>query len=671
MITLPGSSRIWDVEQETDIFGTIVAGKNLNLRKSGYLALAKRAMVLYSEKEDADFSTVVAIGADNTHGYVVTTAAFFTVDFQSNTITVTKYIASDKPNVGFQSDLEFFNSQPHVTGTTDMRSYNGSAWATRISDLSASYPHPMARHGGRQTLLVADGNVCRQYSTGYSRDTSNELTISAEFVITRIIYRNNNAYLMTRNIAGGKAKCFVWNGVGVGNNGEYGVGADWIFSACEYGSGFAIVTSAGQLMEWNGGGFNELKNFPVYGTDFSWIAQAVTSSLIGNVASRGMAADGLHLYININGVLNQARGGPQGQYLHDMPSGLWMYSPGIGLYPTAAVNYKTRQNVEPSSVNSSIIKFSSAHQALTGDPIFCSSQNGLSGVTAGQVYYAIVISSTDMELALTPANAKAGIKVVITGTPGVQDTFSFDTYESMGSCQVTNAGPVFIPSKLTPNIFHGSKVLFGARAIDNALVDTGVFMGLGMGRNIGYFKTPKIASASITEAFQKLVAKYPMLNLDSQSFVVKYKTANRFGLPTRHSFSNGAIVFTSATTFTVDTTISDFRQAQEGDEVEFIVGAASGYLAHITAINDSNPASFVVTVDETLPVVNGDKTDIIVDNWHKLDVINASDKNNSQNFATRAIGKSATWVEFKVAVGGRESQMEQLILISEPNKNPN
>ena len=47
-----------------------------------------------------------------------------------------------------------------------------------------------------------------------------------------------------------------------------------------------LITSAGQLLRFNGGGFDELERLPVYGTGYSWTSTAAASSLVGKVAAR-------------------------------------------------------------------------------------------------------------------------------------------------------------------------------------------------------------------------------------------------------------------------------------------------------------------------------------------------------------------------------------------------
>lgn len=672
MITIP-ANRKWLTDFTSDVFGDVVRTKNLDFDRAGYLALAKKAMALFTQTQDSAFVQPIAINADAAFVYVTTATNLFIIGLANTVISVTKYIASDRPTLSVQSDAEMFQNLLHVTGTTMMKSYSGGTagtWTSRVSDLNSANPHPICKHEGRQTLLIGDGNVVRQYDTSYVRDTANELTIPAEYVVTGIRYRNSNAYVFTRNIAGGNAKLFVWNGAGVANNGAFGVNADWIYSGCEYGSYVAVVTSAGQVLSFNGAGFTELASFPVYYSQYPWTSAAAALSLIGNVASRGMEALGDVIYININGALNSGAASIAGTYLPEMPSGLWKLDPSVGLYHTAGVNFTKYQLLQPASIASSGLVFSVPHNAVTGDPVLCASQSVIVGTNGAQTYYAIVVSPTVLQLALSPAEAKVGKYLIITGTPASLDLFALDSYQSMGGCEVASAGPVFIMKKLVSDLFYGDIVLFGSIAVTNALGNVGALMSLGLGRNVGYMVTPKISSANVMDIYQKLVAKLEQLNLPTDAVRIKWRNSQRYGVPSHTSFSSTGGTFASSTTFTVNPANKDVRTAQVGDEIEVISGAAAGYLAHITNIDETNASSWVFTIDQVLPVSNGDVCDFLIDNWTQLEPVTSSERTNTQNHAIRSIGKTSTWVQFKLVMYGRDISLEQLLLINSPAKLP-
>lgn len=142
------------------------------------------------------------------------------------------------------------------------------------------------------------------------------------------------------------------------------------------------------------------------------------------------------------------------------------------------------------------------------------------------------------------------------------------------------------------------------------------------------------------------------------SIVVKYRTAERVGLPivpaaAGELATENRITWTSSTTFTTAAapTSNDYMKlfaAQVGDEVEILAGAFAGATAHITALSRSG-LQWTVTIDEALPVSNGDLSTCMINNWTTIDTITQADGLTSK---TIAVDTSADWVQFKIEMRG-------------------
>lgn len=633
----------------------------------GYASLARKAMCWYSTDDDANFDLPVVITADDTTAYSITTDNVFSVDIASDALTVTELTTSNQPTLGFYTDAVFFNGILQVSGNSTVKSYSGGSWTSRISGLSTSYPHPLCVNEKSQKLMVGDGNVVKQYDTSYTIDSTNQLTIPSEYYVTGIRFKGNTAFIATRNVAGGHARLFIWNCLGTGNNGSFKVKGDWIYSMEEFEGTMMVIDSSGQLVAFNGGGFTFVDAFPVFYTPYSWGSNASTSSLVGRVASRGMTSIGDTIYMNVDGGLRNSQTQYPGSYLVSQPSGLWTFDRKSGLVHKAGYNHKTKLSLTPSSLNSSHLVFSTAHQATTGDPILCSVKAGITGTTSGQVYYAIVDSTTSLQLAVSPNDAYAGRFVLLSGTPST-DKFVLDRYESYGHTKIVNAGGIYAFSRTIPNLMYGSEVLFGVKLSDSSNTSKSGMMSLGMGKNRGYIVTPKIPSAGVTDFFSKLYALFTSLNLTSDEVVVKYRTTEKFGYPKTLAFSSGTQSWASTTTLTVDTTTKDFRGCEVGEEIEFVMSAGAGYTAHITAIDDTT-STYTVTIDETVPVTASDKTDFVVDNWKKHEVFNNLSENNDAGFGENLLAETRSkWVQFKIEMRGRDISMELLTLVNSINK---
>lgn len=646
----------WSSVQNGNLFGSVIQTKGIDFNRDGYLSLARKAMALYSAEQDATFGPIIALAADDTNLSIITISGVFQMQLTSDSLPVTKLTSTNAPDVNLQSDAVYFNGLLTVSGATKICTYTGGAWTQRITGLSNSYPHPLCVSEHQNYLAVGLGNTMPLYDTSYSLITT--LVVDPQFIFTCIRWRINTIFGGTRNIQGGEAKVFLWNGAGAAAQQGYPVGADWVYSMCAYISTVAIITSLGQLMQYNGGGFSELANLPVYYTPYSWSSDASAASLRGRVISRGMQARGTRIYINIDGTLRQPSRQYPGISLPNQPSGLWCYDPKVGLSHKAGFSTKSRLTLSATDLASGNLVFATPHQALTGDAVLCSALSGLSGLTSGEIYFAIVDGPNNLALALSPADALNGNKITsITGVPAAGDTFEFDRYESTGETIANNIGPVLAFGSRQPNGFYGSEVFFAAEAFKEDMTANSIIMSLGMGRGRGYFIMPKIVSSQIQDAFEKLVAFFDPQWLVSDQIVIKYRLREKFGLPTPLTTSSFP-VWTSTTTFTVDPQKKAVSALSVGDEIEIVEGAGAGYLVHLTAI-DRTVTPNVFTIDEALPVSNGNTFDFFGMNWKKWKTVantttvgGAISKNNTHGFAEMSLGKNASWLELKIELRG-------------------
>lgn len=667
--TIPATG--WKTAQDSEKKGNIIRSKNISLDKDAQIRLARKAMVLYSLADDAGFGNPIVIETDGTYIYVLTSNGHhFVVNVTLTSFSIIETSATNSPTLGNDSDWVIFNNKPHASGAAKVGYINalgqGQVWhsPSPITDLSTDYPHPMLSFQNNN-LFVGDGNTLRQYNTSYVRDTSNELLIGSEFIITGIRSVGSKLYVSTRHKYGGEARLFVWNRVGTAAQESYGCGADWIYSMCEYDSSLAVITSAGELARFNGGGFDPLAYLPVYFTEYSWSSTAADSSLIGKVASRGMRASGKKLYINLDGSINQDVLVYPGPYLAEQPSGLYCYDPDVGLYHKAGYNYNSKILNLITEINSNILKFGTAHQAQTGDPVLYSGGE-VSGLNSGQVYYAITESSLTLQLALSPEDARAGKAVVVSATSLVTSRCYFDRYESIGETSISAPGGLCVMARNFLNGFYASEVVFGGSALDETLTAKGVLMSLGMGRNRASFVTPKISSADILDTFQRIVSFFEGLYGELDEIVIKWRKAKRSNFPVGLCYT-GSATWVAANQFTLDFRKKDMLSVAEGDEIEIVRGAGAGYTAHIETIDDSAAPIYTITIDEDMPVTSG-SFDFIVDNWKKLIVIDKDSESSSDNYADPAVDTKAKWVEFKVELRGRGVAIDEMQFINAVQK---
>lgn len=641
---------IWNVKHGMDFFVDIVATKGLNFDKLGFIQATNNPMVLFTHADSTDFGIPQAFCADETLDYIITNRGYYSLDLSSS-VPVFAELGNGgdgRPTARAGVDGIIYAGLLHASGSTDVRSYSGSSWTTRITSLSASYPHPLCNFENRVTLCVADRNVVNQtIVNSYSLDSANSLTIPLEYVITAMRWRGSELYIATRNISGGSAKLFIWNGTGTQARG-YGIQGDWIYSLVDSGSSICIVTSTGQLLRFNGGGFDDLAYFPVYNTSYSWLSNASVASGAGKITNRGMITVGNLIYMNVDGEIHLNDVYP-GTHLANQPSGLWCYDPEIGLYHASGLNYKKFAAKTVSSLASGNLVFATNHNAETGDACTVSTQSGLSGVTANQNYYVIKISSTTCKLALTPADALSGRALTITGTPST-DAIIFYPIDSYGVTQA-NAGTsaLGMMNFNIPKAFYGLGLFIGGRIVDNAGASVECIQTIGLARGRGYFITSPIPSSGISDFFQKLFLGVHDISLSTDQITIKYRKLSQFGMPT----ALASIIWTSATTFTVDTLAYDFRGVSVGDEIEIVTGSGAGNLSHVTAINNASTTYTITLKDSIDGVVAADVGQVFADNWKLLGTINSTTSNIDNAFAEYPTDKLNSGVaQFKVEIRG-------------------
>lgn len=685
-------SKRYSLNLSTDLFGNLARVRGLDFNKPGSLALARKPVAIMTEAEDADFETPLAILGDDDDFYVVTSENVFQISPEQADITVSDLNddGGTPPSGGFQSDGVFFDSELHVSDSNGVHHYTAGAFAQSFSGLSSSFPHPLCVSEHQQYLAVGNGNTVQLRDTSYTLITT--LTIPSDHVVTWIRWRANLLWVGTRNIQGGEAKVFLWNGSGTAAQAGYGVGSEWAFSGCTYEAlnTIVVVSASGQLLRFNGSGFVPLRDdagnemaFPVYHLGFTWGSSAATSNLLGKVASRGMEARGSRIYMAVDNSMIRPNGGVP-TFQPNFPGGLWIFDPKVGLYPKAGMDHKQFTRVAVNSLASDALTLASAQIFETGDPVEVTKSTGLTGdIESDQIYYAIKTSSTVLKLANTPQQAIAGENITITGTVTSVE-LAFHNYESVGAQISSRTGGLAVIKGQNASRFLFSEVLYGADMTLPAGGTVGAVMSLGMGKNVGSFVTPKLQASAITDTFDQLVSKFKDLNIASRKIIFKYRTKHRWGMPGRRDFDNGKATWVTSTTFTVNPKAYDVYSVEEGDEVEFLEGGASGFTAHITDITVDNATQWTFTIDEAMPdVTASDTSEILIDNWTKYMVISTTEDAAAAaaGFKKTALGgeeedtaNSAKWVEVKVELRGYtdfddQMEFEELMLNNTADQN--
>ncbi len=672
MKTIPSrTNKVWAVAHGRELDGDIVGTLNMDFNMKGVARPALLPIVLQTTTGSAQFGIPIAVTSDGSVYQVITTLGAWSV---SNGSVFTRLLDSgNEPTIGVGGDAVRFNGNTVVSGTTTVHSHNGTTWTPQISSLANSAPHPLCVFENRNELAVGNANQVQTYNTSYS--LQNTLILPAEYTVVWMRWRQNSLYIGTRNISGGGAKMFVWTGTGSSAQAAYGVQGSWIYSGTEYQSSIVVLSSSGQLLRFNNGGFDEIAHFPVYDTQYSWVSSSAPSSSIGKCSNRGMIASGDNLYINISGDLSRNGVDFPGNYMVEQPSGLWQFSPGIGLQHKAGYNYTGRQKLTVTAVLSNELSFgTNGHMAETGDAVFMDTVTGLTGVTVNLTYFAIKVSETSIKLALSPADALEARAVTVAGTPST-DKIAFNTYNSIGSLYQTTPGCVGLFQNTPFYDFYGTEVMFGGRCLNGSASNISTFMSLGLGRNVSSFITAPLRSDNVLDTFQKFFGFMEPLRQDSESILIKYRARAVYGLPTPVTFStpSGLANWQTSSSFTIDTLVKDFQSVSIGDELTVLNGAAAGRTAHIVSLTPlpNLSTTLLVVIDESFPgIVPGYLSEVIADNWTKMTTdVDNTDKGNDIGLLEKNVDKTSTWIQFKFELRGKGIPIRLLQFINSTQRN--
>lgn len=673
MISLPfETTGKWSVEHGLDFLVDVVNTRAMDFGQPGFARMSRKPVCIFNEDTDTDFGTVMAIvplstGTSTTY-YFITSEHCFSWD--ASVSALTELDTSSMPSVGLDSDGVIFDGRLHVSGGDTVNDWSGSAWhggGARITGLGTSFPHPLCALDFQPYLAVGKQNAVLLYDASYSLVIT--CTLPKQYIVTGIRCRRGNLYIATRAIDGTTARLFVWNGSGTVAQDQWDARADWIYSLADFDSSIYIVTSAGQLLRFNGGGFDEKAAFPVYYSPYSWATSSALPNAIGRCAPRGMIARGGQLFININGSINTSGTDGVSKFMADQPSGLWCYDPAVGLYHKGGLCYTKFKNLTY-TLASNVLTFAAAHLLQTGDPVFPTDVTGVSGINANQMYYAIIISATTIKLAFSRAEALAGASMTITGTPSGGNSLIIDAFESMGSVYsgiVPGAVGLYVTDN--PPSILGSEVMYCADVLkSDGATSISSLMSFGASHGMSSFTTTPMPASQVTDSYQKLMQYLAEMELDAAQINIKYRIAPRYGFPTQfRKASAGLAVWVDTQTFIIDTLSKDFIGVIKGDEVEIIEGAAAGYVAHIRDIDSTGPLRIVL--DEPIPgITAGMKSEVIADNWQKIGTITTETPDIEQQFAETAVGATSSRLQFKIELRGIGVAVRKLQSVAVPAK---
>lgn len=677
MIKIPTEGK-WLQSNRSDRKGSISRSRNINLDKEGYLKLSPRSVLLFDDRTDTtnvadqDFNFPVAFGRYDVGDFrIATTDEPFNLSISNTTKSIAEDTDSNNPNLTFNSHGVWFQNRWYTSLDTSI-SYNDSGTWTAgvITGLTSGIRHYMTVFKNKRALAVSNGNTVKLYDTSHALLST--LTLPPDYEIIGIAYNNYTLGIITRlggDTEGQNSECFffVWNGSNAEASTGVGMGSYTSFCLFPYQSSFAIINSSGQLLKWNGGGFDILDNFPFYLEENRW------GDLLNHLSyGDNIVVDGETILINIGFDLDGVSKKEE-RYLPNNPSGVWCYDPSPGLYhrtsPSISRSY-VKSITDPSVDLTTNIFTATGTIPATGNPAMLTN-GSVGGLSYRTVYWIIKLSSTTFQLASTKDLAMNGVAMDITSVSSFINIWMYDLLD-FGATYTEKTGAIALYDSSSRAF---KDYLFGGRYLDETL---NTFIGLCSNvptlENRGYFVTPRIFTDSKVENIDKYIIKHRPLDVEDK-IIVKVKKRQILELPTisPNAANDDESIWSSSTECYTSTDLSEAKAyldtATAGNELEMelIAGVGAGQMVKVSEISFGGGVYSIVLAESVIGASPGMKSYFVIENWTKISEANYLNQDPDGVFSFQIAANSKA-IEVKVELRGYDVTIEDTNLINRTHK---
>ena len=669
MAKLPPNNR-WTQINSSDKVGSIYASKNINLDEEGYLKLSPRTILIANRDDDTSLGSAHLIGRFNTGEYIIATSDSNYNINRTLTGDPTPAIntGASAPAGANQGGAVFWQNLWLATTDTAVlsRAISASAsaaWTSRITGLTSGVPHRLAVFANRNELVVTNGNVAKQYNTLYSNTT--DLTISSDFIMNGVAYNGRRVGIITRlgsATVGQNAEAlfYIWDGATTEANDGRAVGSEECMGICAYKSSFAILTRAGQLLYYNGGGFDVLANLPIYNQKKYFFGGFINPQTTGV----NMVSDGERIFIHTTNTL-LAHGRNDEDAMENFPGGVWCFDPRAGLYHRSSQTFSKfyRHAIAAANVNTTTDVFTtSATIPDTGNIArlirFSSAAKTFGGLRVNTDYYVIKVSSTTFKLATSKDNAIIGTAVDVTSADTTTYFHLFDIVDYASTkVDAGNAAAIALTGE---NDAIKTGIILGGSTykLDMSGTQRTLSINVPWLENRGWIITPKIFSSQVQDTAQKMFVKWRPLK-SGDSIIIKSRHEEALGLPISSTTLQHAN-WLGTNNFSTAQNLADAKTYLDAGgilEIEFLAGAGAGQAVKVNTISTDDNITYSVEVDENvIGAQAGRKSAFIINNWEVRRTISSSEK----GFAEIPLGKTGKFHQFKIELRGDETTIEEI-----------
>ena len=337
-----------------DIFGTLWATKNMDLvSMPGKFRLARRLKTVYDENDDADLDLPVAFLRSNANGtdklWALTQrngiedsgGSIFNSDIGANPNAWEEEVGSptdccdNMVNFGQASGVD----RLIVARDNNLAKLNNGVWiddwwtdASELNQSTLNSDNFHYIHVFINLLLVPDGNVLHTVDDS-DVVVLNRITLPDVYQIMWLADDGNDVYIGTKHRRGGKGLVFIWDGTSETYNiAREGGGNETFCGKADARGIMHVFNSLGELRQFNGDDFVPVAQLPIPETGRYWYDDFNDVSGRGrqntNVRPNSMDLIDGNLHILLRGGFDGNDNNPE----PNIPSGIWEYAPGVGLY---------------------------------------------------------------------------------------------------------------------------------------------------------------------------------------------------------------------------------------------------------------------------------------------------------------------------------------------------
>jgi hypothetical protein len=642
MIKTP-QNNIYKVSNQNTV-PSIAFTKNVNFDESGVIKQSSSLINIYDSSRVATFASAQDVISHNTDDIKILTGnQAFTLELDS--LTVSEDTAA--PDMDNESRFAKFENGDWLASTDNgIYEFSGTTW-TRRNDDTVSF---IESFDSRSTWVAVDvGNEVKQYAIANLDDsplsttsTGPDLILPETYNVSGVAYSNYKVGIATSDQAEDSAMFFTWDGTSASANTGTPVNAKGIMSVVAYLNSWVILTSRGELLYFNGGGWDILANLPIYHTKDIWVER--TSSVNG---VRQMQVVGDKIFILVGSRLEGNFDGSG--VIPNFYSGVWCYDPAVGLYHRSSPclsKYRRELLTETAGLYTT-----TTHYLETGDKIINASN---------VIYYVTKISDTTFKVAYTYNEAIASTNVDI-GTQTFIWVERRDFGQLLFSTENTTLCKYLEEEKFSSTGFQ--QFYCGAELINTNLdLQHTLCLSNTKFNTISSIIYSRVNSSEIKDIYNSIIVKHRTL-LDDDKIIIKYKLEDTYKKKAVSESSSVSpdryVTWTDSNTFTFSNADYDASLVSVGDEVEIIAGQGSGQSAHVESISLSGGV-WTVNIDENVRgVVATGKSLVMFDSFKKLGIITSS---NSDGVFTAILNKTSKWCQIKLELRGVEVSIEELII---------